>query len=388
MTLHATLAPSAAERWISCPASIRVGESLPAKDDHGSVYAREGTAAHALAELMATNQLLKNMTGVLYKKRLQDWREEYDIATDAEAEMADYCQAYVDFLAVRLEENEGSQLLLEQKLPTGVPSSFGTSDAIIVSPTAVESVDFKYGLGVRVEAVENPQLRLYGVGALEAFGDLLGDVEAVRMTIFQPRLHHVATEEMSATDLRAWRDSIIPVAELALGPDAPFGPSEQACRWCPATGQCVAQMKWATARDFGEQPEILSDQELASALDQLPGIKAWCAAVEAYTLHRVYSENKPIPGYKVVMSGGKRTVVDPVAALEALTAIGYDLDEVSVRKPKGIGDLEKLLKGDFDIAVGPFVKKGDGSPSLVPESDNRQAINPEARAAEDFKEGA
>jgi hypothetical protein len=51
---------------------------------------------------------------------------------------------------------------------------------------------------------------------------------------------------------------------------------------------------------------------------------------------------------------------------------------------RGIGELEKLLKQDFNIAVGPFVQKGPGSPSLVPESDRRAAINPEAGAAEDF----
>jgi hypothetical protein len=79
-------------------------------------------------------------------------------------------------------------LLLEQRLPTGIPDCWGTSDAVIVSPDAVEVCDFKYGLGVRVDAEGNPQIRLYGVGALEAYGDLLGDVHTVRLHIFQPRL--------------------------------------------------------------------------------------------------------------------------------------------------------------------------------------------------------
>lgn len=505
MSIHSTLAPSAAERWLSCPASIRMSEAVPEGPD--SVYAREGTAAHALAELMARDQLLNTVTGAQLKKALEAWREEFDISPDAEAEMAEHGQAYVDYLRSRLEAGENSKLLLEQRLPTGVPDCWGTSDAVIVSPTVAESVDYKYGLGVRVEAQDNPQLRLYGIGALEAFGDLLGEVELVRLTIFQPRLGHVDTEELAASDLRAWRDSILPIAEQALGPDAPFGPSEEACRWCPASGRCVAQMEHVVQRDFGtfdddfddrrkeydrrhdairqargtakekechncgktaldwsqihgtdgehpdhyvprcrschakydnvarefmtpgrpalpsevsrlasmnkkkfrcaecavvsnlgglvthqkhsghegsSGPEVMGDNELAEALDQIPGIKAWCAAVEAYTLHRVYSESKPIPGYKVVMSGGKRSIVDHEGALESLLDVGYNEDAVSTRKVKGIGDLEKLLKRSFDEIVGPFVKKGDGSPSLVPDSDKRQAINPEARAAEDF----
>lgn len=370
---------------MKCPASIRVAEALPSDDDHGSVYAQEGTAAHALAELMARDQILGKLTKAQLTAALKKWRTKYDISDEAEAEMTEHGQAYVDYLRTRLGEMDGAQLLLEQRLPTGVPSSWGTSDAVLVSPTLVESVDYKYGLGVRVEAVENPQLRLYGVGALEAYGDLLGEVEKVRLTVFQVRLDHIVWEEITAVELRAWRDSIIPIAEVALGPDAPFGPSEEACRWCPASGQCVAQMEYATLRDFGVKPDVMGDDEMAEALDQIPLIKAWCAAVEAYALNRVYSEGKPIPGYKVVMSGGKRSVQDHDGLIEAAVAKGYPREAVSRTTAATIGDLEKLLKKDFDTVAAPFIKKGTGSPSLVPESDNRTAINPEGQATVDFE---
>jgi hypothetical protein len=376
VSLHATLSPSAASRWIKCPASIRMEESVPQQPD--SVYAREGTAAHALCEMLARELILSEAAG-----DVEGWRAEFDVSPEAEAEMEEHALAYVDFLRVRLSVNPGSVLLLEQRLPTGITDCWGTSDAVIVSPTVVEIVDFKYGLGVKVDAVENPQLRLYGVGALEAYGDLLGDVQVVRMWVHQPRLGHTDGEELSASELREWRDSLKPVAEVALGPDAPFGPGEDTCRWCPAAGRCRAQMEYATQRDFRE-PDTLSEAEVAELLKRVPTIEAWCAALKDYALNRVYSEGVPIPGFKVVLSGGRRSIVDPEGALQALTAIGWDLDEVSTRKPKGIGELETLLKGDFAVAVGPFVKKGSGSPSLVPESDKRPSINPEVQAAEDF----
>ena len=44
---HAKLSPSSAERWMSCPGSVALNEG---KDDKGSSYAAEGTAAHELAE--------------------------------------------------------------------------------------------------------------------------------------------------------------------------------------------------------------------------------------------------------------------------------------------------------------------------------------------------
>ncbi len=383
MTLHATLSPSSAERWISCPASVRMAELVP--DQQGeSTYAREGTAAHALAELMARYHILGDMTGKLFESKLAWWRKEFGVSDDAEAEMTEHATAYVEYLRGRLEANPGSQLLLEQRLPTGIQDSWGTSDAVVVSPVAVESIDFKYGLGVRVEAVGNPQIRLYGVGALEAFGDLLGEVETVRLTIFQPRLDHVAMEELTAADLRAWRDSIVPVAQLALGPDAPFGPSEDACRWCPASGQCKAQMEWATQRDFGIKPDVMDADELAKALDDIPFILQWCAAVQDYALDRMYSKEQPIPGYKVVKSGGKRSITDPTAALQALLEVGFTEQQVTTTKIKGIGELEKLLRRGFDDVLGPYVKKGEGSPSLVRDDDKRPSTNPTASAVVDF----
>jgi hypothetical protein len=375
--LHATLSPSAASRWIKCPASIRMEEQVPQQPD--SVYAREGTAAHALAELKARELILNEGPG-----DVEAWRVEHGVKPDAEAEMEEHALAYVDLLRSRLAANPGSVLLLEQRLPTGIKDCWGTSDAVIVSPTVVESVDFKYGLGVKVDAQANPQLRLYGVGALDTYGDLLGEVEVVRLTVHQPRLGHTDTEEIAADDLRAWRDSIKPVAEVALGPDAPFSPGDDTCRWCPASGRCRAQMEYAVKRDFAK-PDTLDEAEVAELLERVPAIEQWCAALRDYALNRVYSEGVPIPGYKVVMSGGRRSITDPEGALNALLAIGYQADQVSQRKMKGIGELETLLKGDFDVAVGPFVKKGRGSPSLVPESDKRSAINPEAQAVEDFK---
>ena len=375
--LHATLSPSAASRWLKCPASIRMEEAMPPQKD--STYAREGTAAHALAEIYAREHIF----GELRSEERYSWREEYDITDEAEAEMEEHALAYVDLLNTRLAANPGSVLLLEQRLPTGIKDCWGTSDAVIVSPDVVESIDFKYGLGVKVDAQANAQLRLYGVGALDTYGDLLGDVKVVRLWVHQPRLGHLDHEEISADELRAWRDSIKPVAEVALGPDAPFGPGEDTCRWCPASGRCRAQMEYAVQRDFGP-PDTLDEGEVADLLKRVPAIEQWCTALKDYALNRAYSEGVAIPGFKVVMSGGRRSITDPIGALEALTAIGYDKDEVSDRKMKALGVLESLLKDDFKVAVAPFIEKSKGSPSLVPESDRRPAVSPETSAVEDF----
>lgn len=345
-------------------------------------YTLEGTAAHALAEVEASTIASTPVRGQALRSARVRWRKEYPNAD--EAEMMPHVLAYVKLLKERLAVYPHSRLFLEQRMPTGIPECWGTSDAVIVSPEHVEIVDFKYGQGVAVSAEDNPQVRLYGAGALDTFGDLLGDVRLVLMTIFQPRLESVSTSEMTADDLRAWREEIVlPAAVEARGDNAHFGPSVDACRWCPAKGLCRAQMEAATAEDFSHSYDLLTLEELAAQLDRLPMVKQWITGVEDTALRLAYSEDKAIPGYKVVMSGGKRYVRDPEGAMEALAPL-YEAEQYCDLKVKGIGALESLLKGQFDDVVGPYISKTEGKPSLVHESDKRKSINPNGQAASEF----
>jgi len=385
---HAVLSPSSSERWTRCPASVRMSAKVQvdAPPEVVSPYALEGTAAHALGELMARLAFGK-VTQRAFGTELKKWRLEHGITAEVESEMTDHCTAYVDLIRERMAENPNSQLLLEQKLPTGVPSSWGTSDAVIVSPTHVEIIDLKYGMGVQVEAEGNPQLRLYGIGALEAYGDLLGVAEFVRMTVFQPRLNHTLSETLPAEELRSWRDSIIPVAEEALGDNAHFDPSEEACRWCPASGRCPAQFEKVMSEDFGTDADLLSEADLADAMDKVPLIQMWCNAVQETALRLAYSEGKTIPRYKVVLSNGRRNIADGDGAMEALALIGYDYDQTSKRVLRGIGELEKLLgKKEFASLLADFITRTPGAPSLVPEKDSRAPITSLTEAQKEFSE--
>lgn len=360
---HARLSPSAAARWIECPASVRFVEEFPRDSDDGE-YAREGTAAHALAETLAGDP-----------PDLRRWRNHYADDVPDEDEMRGFVQVYLDYLRGVLDDRPGSTLYLEQRLATGVPLCWGISDAVIVSPeqSTIEIVDLKYGKGVPVSAIDNPQARLYGVGALDAFG-AIWSFDRVVTTIVQPRLDSISSEELSADDLRAWRDSLLPIAEAALDGSGWFSPSEKACRWCPASGACRAQAA-AFARDSFEDPAQLSPEELARELEQAPAIKQWLADLERHALGVAYS-GPGVPGWKVVASGGRRTFPDPEAAIAALTNEGYDPDEITApRKLITLGQLEKLLGKRFSEVLGPYVTKTEGSPSLVRETDRRPPIS-------------
>lgn len=389
--LHATLSPSAASRWLSCPASVRVAQAIPSGPD--SPYAREGTLAHALAEIEAgyhfglTTQADRDLA-------YEAWRASAGLTIDQIGDMAAHVKTYIDLIEERLDEQPHSQLLLEQRMDTGVGDGacWGTSDTVIVSPTHVEIIDLKYGMGLPVSATRNPQLRLYGLGALDTFGNVLGETEYIQMTISQPRLHSVTTERLSVLELLAWRESIRPVADQALNdPDAPFGPSETACRWCPAAGECRERVKKLAGMDFGRDPDLLTPEEIAELLPTLPEMKHFVEAVGEAALRRAYTQKEDIPGWKVVLSGGRRAFTDPGGAMEALRNEGFAEDQFLARqdpKLKGLGDLTKLVNGPkrFDALLGTFVAKGEGKPALVPESDKRPAVNPDSRAATEFSE--
>lgn len=384
MSEHARLSPSSAERWISCPGSLRLVESLPPATRHGdTVYAAEGTAAHELGEIKARHRF-GQISADLYGKRRALWDTKHP-DVDVE-EMDRHTDAYVLLLEERMALYENSQIMLEQRLQTGIRESWGTSDAVIASPQHVEIVDLKYGQGVAVEARNNPQLRLYALGALDTYGDVLGETELVRATVFQPRLNHTLTEELTPEALRSWREWVRPIADLALGPDAPFGPSESACRWCPASGRCPAQLEDIFRTDFDVDPEYLGPAEMAEVLERVPRIRNWLNAFEEAALHTAYSEGATIPGWKVVLSGGRRVITDPeLARTRLLARTELDIDDIAPRKLVGIGALEKLLGGNFREVLGSLVTRTDGKPALVPETDRRSAVDPNQQAQEEFR---
>lgn len=404
---HAKLSPSDSARWISCPAAIRMDESLREQGllvDDESSYAREGTLAHALGELEASLHF-----GLINKRqyagRIRQWRKEFDAEGYPEGtleEMQGHVSAYVELIEERMQRRPMSQLLLEQRMDSGIERCWGTSDAVIVSPTHIEIIDFKYGSGVYVDAYDNSQLRIYGLGALRTFGELLGTPDLIVVTVHQPRMENVSSEEFVPNDLLAWSDGVAaPAAREALhDPNARFGPSEKACRWCPAAGFCRARIEKAVAEDFGDifeegpleppKPEVLSPEELGKAFGRLSEIRAWCASVEAAALETAYGRGIPIPGWKVVRSGGQRSIQDHTLAIQTLIDAGYKAEQVAAPlKAKGIGDLEKLLgKAKFKELLDPYIAKSSGREALVPEDDKREAISPTSEAAADFAEEA
>lgn len=317
--------------------------------------------------------------------KLLEWALETDESW--QEDQLDYVEQWITLLEGYLAEEPGAQLFLEQRVDTGIPGCWGTADATIVYSDRIRVIDIKYGAGIFVSALENSQLRLYGVGALETLVEDTLSIHDVTTTIWQPRKNNLSEETLTRSELVKWRDSHIPIATLALGENAPFGPSEDACRFCPVAGTCRPRTRHILAQDFGD-PDVLTGEEMAEAYSRISELKDWASDIEDAALKRAYEEAGSVPGYKVVRSGGRRGITDEVKAVQRLVEAGYDEDVVQVRKVATLGVLDKLTGSADKLqeVLGDLLVKSEGRLSLAKESDSRPLADALHSARNDFAE--
>lgn len=368
---HALLSASSAHRWLNCPPSAKAVEGTA---DAPSDAALQGTAAHALAEHKLLRALKRRS-----KRPTSEWIDD---------EMDALTSDYVDFVLERLAEVRqtcpDAQVFVEQRLDYShvAPGGFGTGDCVIVAEPTLHVIDLKYGMGVQVSAVDNPQLKLYGLGALAAFGALY-DITEVQLSIFQPRRANVETWTISTADLITWgQATVAPIAAIAAagGGEYKAGAWCQFCRIAP-TCRARADANLALARHEFAPPAELTLDEVAGVLTRIPELKAWASNVEAWALAQAQAGTQ-VPGFKVVAGRSVRKYSDEAAVAEAAKQAGYT--DIWDKKLIGITAMEKLMgRSTFKDVLGDLVVKPEGRPTLVPESDKRPALQ-RVSAATDF----
>lgn len=375
---HALLGASKAEQWINCPPSAKLQESVP---DKRSEYADEGTTAHELAEIKLRRRIL--LCDSRQRNALDERLEQIKTNKYYGLEMESAVQEYVELVEERYmaakAKSSDAVVLLEEHLDftEWVPDGYGTGDVVLIADGEVEVIDLKYGKGVPVSAHNNPQIRLYGLGAWWGY-NYLYSISTVRMTIIQPRLDSVSTDIMTLESLIEWAELVVkPVAALAYAGDGEFKSGDH-CRWCKVKGNCRARaddnMK-ALAHEF-KDPALMSNEEIGSILFIADQLKSWAKDVEDYAYEQALNGNH-IPQWKLVEGRSNRAIKDKDAALKALKAT--ELAPEKYLKPQellGIGELEKRLgKKEFGALLGSLVMKPPGKPVLVPETDNRPELN-------------
>ena len=346
--------------------------------DEQSPYAAEGTIAHDLAESILRHKLEGKKAPKL---------------DDYSTEMVEAVNRYVDICEEKVNEararSSDAEAMIEARLDFSrwVPEGFGTGDMVIVADGILEVIDLKYGKGVPVSAVENTQMRLYALGAYDV-NEFLYDIKTVRMTIVQPRLDSVSTDEMTLEELLDWGEEIKPIAQRAFRGEGDCTPCDY-CNFCKARRTCRALADTcltAFYKEGGKLNQLLTDREVSDILAMKDLITKWIKGVYDFAYEKALSGEKQWPGYKLVEGTSRRTITDPEAAAKTLLDNGYKEEDIfKPRELEGITNLQKVLgKKGVSEYLEAYIDKPEGKPTLVPESDKRPAINTVETMANEF----
>ena len=382
---HALLSASSAARWLHCTAAPRFEEQFP---ENTSEYAEEGRLAHAICELKVLKHFTASIKPRTYTTRLKElqrnplYMDEMDKTSDL----------YVEHLvekSMRYDVKPTVAVEVQVDFSEYVPEGFGTCDCVMIGGATLCITDYKHGKGVPVSAENNPQMRLYALGALKRYRPVYGDrIKTVCMTIDQPRIQtEPSSETITVDELLAWGESIKPIAAKAYMGLGEFCPGEH-CRFCRGRAKCKARADQNTALEefkncvpqnsetpphFGQG--VLTDAEIGDLLTRGQQLVAWYGDLEEYALGAIL-KGGTIPGWKAVAGRSNRAFTDTDAAINAAVAAGYDKSLLYDLKPKTLSEIEKLMgKTEFADKLGGFVVKPVGKPTLAPFADKREPYN-------------
>lgn len=422
---HALLSPSAAKKWLGCPAALACEFGIPNGSGQAAVL---GTAMHTISEI----HLNRYIAGTARALEADEGCYVMDngkggIVAKAKApkdgvlitkDMIDQCRKYTDYCKPIIDAADYVKLEMRAELTqvlhpgyvapfiderTGeegesAVQTFGTADLVAVTKrhSPLPSVDGTHMLVIgdlktgrhRVEAKENKQLMLYALGVMRRLRRKY-DITLVRLVIFQPYAGGESEWDITPEALDQFGKFASARAVMALDAFykgkknlkiADFKPSADACQWCRFAEKCTARAKSAVQIGGGQtaSDSDLSDTEstemtpeqLKSAYDKLPELRQHIATIEKAVYSALHKGVK-VPGLKLVEGKpGNRSWGDP-AAVEA---------ELS-RKESRIMHKEVLLSPtEAEKAVPPevwerlsaLVTRKPGQPSVAPEDDKRE----------------
>lgn len=371
---HALLSASSAHRWLACPSSAVASEAYP---DQDTEFTREGTLAHEVAEAVVR---ISQEPGVKYR---DEWPE------GVTTEMIECAKEYAAYIMEHTKSPD-AVVLLEQRVDFSpwVPDGFGTCDCIIIQGDTLTIIDYKYGQGVAVSAEDNPQMKLYALGALNDYG-FAYDVDKIDMHIFQPRINNISVDTLTVYELLDWAGQTVrPIALKAAKGKGGYKAGEH-CRFCPHAGRCRELTK--TCTDYVETHSlrvavpVLAPHEVAEVLRMEPLVALWLKRVREQAMTTLLDGGE-VPGFKLVEGKlGNRKWSDELKVAAALEAAGYSREDYTETKLHSPAAMDKAI-GKKKVAelLEQLIDRAPGAPTLAPETDKRPAYDRLAEAQNDF----
>ena len=368
---HALLSASSSHRWLECPPSAVANEAYPSQD---TAFTQEGTTAHEVAEIVARAQLFE---------------VPIEYPDNATHEMMECAKEYADYIEEHKKSNDAI-VLLEQRVDFSpwVPDGFGTCDCIIIQDETLTIIDYKYGQGVLVSAKDNPQMKLYALGAMNDYGIAM-DVKNVELHIFQPRLNNISTDNLMVEELMQWADKTVkPTAEKAIKGKGKYAPGEH-CRFCQHAGKCRALTKMCTeyldTHGLRVALPVLAPHEVADVLRMEPMVTLWLKKVKEQAMTTLMN-GEELPGYKLVEGKlGNRKWKDESWVAATLGTI-YPQEVYTETRLLSPSQMDKAI-GKKKVAelLEEMIERAPGAPTIAPITDKRPAYDRLAEAQNDFK---
>lgn len=373
--MHALLSASSAHRWLTCTPSARLEEQF---EDTKSPSAAEGTLAHAIAELKVTKYALEPMSTRTFNTKYNKLKKNELYIADMDTDTEEYLD-YIKEIMISYKDIKPF-VTVEKKVDFSkyVQDGFGTADCIIIANDDLHIIDLKYGKKNMVMAHENPQLKLYALGAIEEYS-LFYNIQNVHLHIFQPRMNNIGQFDISVSDLQSWGESIKETAQMAY-----MGIGNQVtgehCRFCKASAICRARAdeNLELAKYEFKTPPLLTNDEVGVILKQAEDLADWAKKLKEYALSEVLKGND-IQGWKAVAGRTTRTFTSIEDVFKQLIDSGIDESMLYEKKPLTLTAIETLLgKKDFADKLSEFITKSEGKPTLVGENDKRPALKKES----------
>jgi len=348
--LHSSIVGgSTAKRVISCPASVKLVAKMPPKPS--SVHADRGTLLHDAISLILEGK--PEVVGMKYN----------DITLTQEL----YDEKIVPAIAA-LDEIDVDGLLeyaVESRVGFGdlLPGVFGSADLLGRVGNRAIVLDWKFGDGVAVDAVENAQGMFYAAAAMRTPNVkwVFDGADEIEIVIVQPPV--VRRWVTTPARIKEFEMELVAAVKQSQKDDAAFKTGEH-CRWCAAKPVCP-QMTGEVDRFVKTSLQTIDATQISHYLQQADQIEEFIKSVRemAFTM---LENNVKVPGYKLVAKRGTRQWVDENKAIELLGDNAYDKKLISVAQA------EKLIgKKDFPSELAVSVSSGN---TLANEDDPRPAI--------------